>query len=214
MPLYLPGFLLNLGLTALLCAGLAWLYRTYGTSLSSRDSLSRTFILLGVTTALIISIVKSSLALSLGLVGALSIVRFRAAIKEPEELVYLFLCIAIGLGMGAEQRWASILALALLTPIIIFRNLQTRKREPLDLLLSLRFTGDYKPNLDDLLAVMDPHCNSIQLKRLDESEEQLEISFVIGLDQTAALSSLKSQLRSQYPTHHFSLLDQKTLTSI
>ena len=48
-------------------------------------------------------IVKSSLALSLGLVGALSIVRFRAAIKEPEELVYLFLIIAIGLGSGANQ---------------------------------------------------------------------------------------------------------------
>ena len=48
-------------------------------------------------------IVKSSLALSLGLVGALSIVRFRAAIKEPEELVYLFLIIAIGLGCGANQ---------------------------------------------------------------------------------------------------------------
>jgi hypothetical protein len=43
------------------------------------------------------------LALSLGLVGALSIVRFRAAIKEPEELVYLFLVIAIGLGCGANQ---------------------------------------------------------------------------------------------------------------
>ena len=48
-------------------------------------------------------IVKSSLALSLGLVGALSIVRFRAAIKEPEELVYLFLIIAAGLGCGAGQ---------------------------------------------------------------------------------------------------------------
>jgi len=48
-------------------------------------------------------IVKSSLALSLGLVGALSIVRFRAAIKEPEELIYLFLIIAIGLGCGANQ---------------------------------------------------------------------------------------------------------------
>ena len=47
--------------------------------------------------------VKSSLALSLGLVGALSIVRFRAAIKEPEELIYLFLTIAAGLGTGAGQ---------------------------------------------------------------------------------------------------------------
>jgi len=48
-----------------------------------------------MTTMLVISIVKSSLALSLGLVGALSIVRFRSAIKEPEELVYIFLSMAI-----------------------------------------------------------------------------------------------------------------------
>jgi len=60
-------------------------------------------VILGVATSIVIMIVKSSLALSLGLVGALSIVRFRAAIKEPEELVYLFLIIAIGLGCGANQ---------------------------------------------------------------------------------------------------------------
>ena len=64
---------------------------------------SKNFVILGVTTCIVIMIVKSSLALSLGLVGALSIVRFRAAIKEPEELVYLFLIIAIGLGCGANQ---------------------------------------------------------------------------------------------------------------
>ena len=52
---------------------------------------------------LIITVVKSSLALSLGLVGALSIVRFRTAIKNPEELIFLFLCIAIGVGLGANQ---------------------------------------------------------------------------------------------------------------
>ena len=60
--------------------------------------------LLAVTTMFIITVVKSSLALSLGLVGALSIVRFRAAIKEPEELTYLFFAISIGLGLGADQR--------------------------------------------------------------------------------------------------------------
>jgi len=49
----------------------------------------------------VIVVVKSSLALSLGLVSALSIVRFRALMKEPGELVYLFLSISIGLGYGA-----------------------------------------------------------------------------------------------------------------
>ena len=64
---------------------------------------SKNFVILGTTTCIIIMIVKNSLALSLGLVGALSIVRFRAAIKEPEELVYLFLVIAVGLGCGSGQ---------------------------------------------------------------------------------------------------------------
>ena len=51
---------------------------------------------LAIITTLVITVIKFSLALSLGLVGALSIVRFRAAIKEPEELVFLFLIISIG----------------------------------------------------------------------------------------------------------------------
>ena len=78
-------------------------YLKFSTTLSNKHDFAKTFVVLGLTTTLVITIVKSSLALSLGLVGALSIVRFRAAIKEPEELVYLFLIIAIGLGCGAGQ---------------------------------------------------------------------------------------------------------------
>ena len=58
---------------------------------------------MSLITFFVILIVKSSLALSLGLVGALSIVRFRTPIKEPEEFIYLFLAISIGLGYGAGQ---------------------------------------------------------------------------------------------------------------
>ena len=68
---------------------------------------------------LIISIVKSSLALSLGLVGALSIIRFRAAIKEPEELTYLFLSIAIGLGFGANQAGITFISIFIICSILI-----------------------------------------------------------------------------------------------
>ena len=59
----------------------------------------------------VITVVKSSLALSLGLVGALSIVRFRTPIKEPEELIYLFICLSLGLAVGADQRIIAILTL-------------------------------------------------------------------------------------------------------
>ena len=99
----IPNFILSLLFAVVLSFFVQLFYIKYSSSLSNRKEFSKIFVILAVTTCIVIMIVKSSLALSLGLVGALSIVRFRAAIKEPEELVYLFLVIAIGLGCGANQ---------------------------------------------------------------------------------------------------------------
>lgn len=98
------------------------LYVRYGRSMNNREYFANTFILLGITTATVIIIVKYSLALSLGLVGALSIVRFRAAIKEPEELVYLFLIIAFGLAFGSNQFSVGFLLLSIAAIVIILGN--------------------------------------------------------------------------------------------
>src|SRR5690606_6177870 len=88
------GFLLNLVLTAFFAYILGLLYARFGNTLSNKRMFASNFEMIAVTTMVIITIVKSSLALSLGLVGALSIVRFRAAIKEPQELTYIFFNIA------------------------------------------------------------------------------------------------------------------------
>ena len=119
----LPKLVLSLGIAALLAIILGRVYVHFGHSLSNRRIFARNFLILVVTTTLIISIVKSSLALSLGLVGALSIVRFRAAIKEPEELAFLFLAISIGLGLGAGQALVRIVAMLVILGLIIVRSL-------------------------------------------------------------------------------------------
>ena len=98
----------------MMCAGFLYLvslyYSRYSVSLGSKSHVSSILPLIGLTVFIVITVVKSSLALSLGLVGALSIVRFRTPIKEPEELGFLFLTIAIGLGFGA--------GFILITPIL------------------------------------------------------------------------------------------------
>ena len=103
------AFCLNLFMAGLLAVALKYVYVRYGKGLSNRKKFGENFTLITMATMMIITIVKSSLALSLGLVGALSIVRFRSAIKDPEELAYLFISIAIGLGMGAGQRLITVL---------------------------------------------------------------------------------------------------------
>ncbi len=116
----LSNFVLSLLCAAILSFVVHLFYIKFSSTLSNRMEFSKNFVVLGVATCIVIMIVKSSLALSLGLVGALSIVRFRAAIKEPEELVYLFLIIAIGLGCGANQLIITVVGIlfALLTIII------------------------------------------------------------------------------------------------
>ena len=86
------------------------LYTRFGSTIMNREDFANVFPMLTLITVVIIYVVKSSLTLSLGLVGALSIVRFRTAIKSAEELTYLFLCIGIGLGLGADRRLLTIVA--------------------------------------------------------------------------------------------------------
>ena len=121
----LTDSLINIILAAVVSLLIKLAYDKFEAKSGSDASLSSIFLPLTVITAFIIGVVKGSLALSLGLVGALSIVRFRTAIKEPTELVFLFLCIAVGLGFGANLTiFTSIVSVALLV-IISGRNLVT-----------------------------------------------------------------------------------------
>jgi hypothetical protein len=93
----------SLCVVILLALFIQYTYNKYATTVSNHRAFSNLFLLFSISTFLIISVIKVSLILSLGLVGALSIVRFRAAIKEPEQIVYLFLLISISISVGANQ---------------------------------------------------------------------------------------------------------------
>ena len=72
-----------------------------------------------IITAMIMSIISNNIALSLGMVGALSIVRFRAAIKEPMEIVYLFWAVAAGIVIGAGMLPLAVIGSGIIGVILI-----------------------------------------------------------------------------------------------
>ena len=191
--------------SAILAYVLGKLYVRYGTSISNRKKFSSNFILLTSTTTLIIMVVKSSLALSLGLVGALSIVRFRAAIKEPEELAYLFLAIAIGLGLGAGQLVTTLIAFAIISLLIYGRHFIHKKEENQN--LSITVTGkDVK--LKDIVTILNKYCSSVSLKRFDEVEGVLEASFLVDFDSFQKLERTKNELDSLSNSINITYLDK------
>ena len=165
---------INLIFTAILGYMLKEVYIRYGSTLSNRDSLGKVLILISTTTMLIITIVKSSLALSLGLVGALSIIRFRAAIKEPEELAYLFIAISIGLGLGAQQLLVTLVSFIIIVAIIIIigKN-QTFNSNSMFLKITIDKAKDV--NIDKIIKILNLECVKVKLKRYDENENLLEM---------------------------------------
>lgn len=206
--LYLPVFFLNLVLTGILSWALGWVYRKYGTSLSDRKHFSRNFVLLSMTTMLIISVVKSSLALSLGLVGALSIVRFRSAIKEPEELAYLFFCIAVGIGMGAGQTWAILGAFVVIVPVLVVRSYLSEKDQTENLLLNISGQNDTLTP-EKLAEILDMYCRSINLKRLEDHADLLEAVYLIELKTPEDLNRLRHDIKAIGPGIRITFIDQK-----
>ena len=204
------SFVSNLLLAALLAFILNKIYVRYGDSLSNRKLFARNFLLITMTTMLIISIVKSSLALSLGLVGALSIVRFRAAIKEPEELGYLFLAIGIGLGLGADQVKITILAFVIISAILIIRKKKSNNSEDnQNLHLTVSSGNPAKIELGQVIEILKKYCSTVNLKRFDENSEILEASFLIEFVNFEQLIKMKSALYKLNDSVKISFLDNR-----
>ncbi len=191
----------NLLVAAVLCAILGWFYVRFGTSMSNRRQFAKIFVLLGVTTALVIMIVKSSLALSLGLVGALSIVRFRAPIKEPEELAFLFLTIGIGLGAGADQSAATVVSFVIILFAHFCYQIYPRKTPTSgNFFLTVRsgMEGKELSNFVEIVAavVRDVTDRSV-LKRVEKQDGLVEVVFVVelsGLDAVKRIETAFSEL--------------------
>ena len=194
----LSEFVLDAAILVLISFLLTLVYQKFGNSLSNRKKFSANFVLLSLITMMIISVIRSSLALSLGLVGALSIIRFRSAIKEPEELAYIFLAVSLGLAFGAGQREVAIVFFILISAVIIARSLLAKKLSFLssktDDVLYLNLKSSGKMDLKAINDVLDKSCHFIDLKRVDELKGKSEFLFLVKLDSLDKLIELKESL--------------------
>lgn len=217
-PLSLVTLIVNLIAGVMLSLVLRWHFRVFGTTLSNREDFAQIFPFILLTTILIISIIKSSLALSLGLVGALSIVRFRTPIKEPEELAYLFIAIGMGLGLGANQTLVTVIAGLVILSVMAILKWSRTDRTNKNLYLSIDWRGDddskpqhYLDNLDD---VIKKHVRSSDIRRYDVRDGSVEVSYYLDISAARDLSALTDELREKFPNTGVTFLDQNQLPSI
>ena len=163
------NFIIAILISAFLALVIKATYMKLSRTLNDREYFSDTFIPLAIITTLVITVIKFSLALSLGLVGALSIVRFRAAIKEPEELVYLFFIIGIGLANGANQFLVSIICTFFIVIVLFIKKFFDNKKNEQNLsdssvnVLQIEIS-DKNKNIEEIINVLKPKTLYLKLK--------------------------------------------------
>jgi len=204
-------FLLNILIIALLVALLRIFYIRFGNALSNRRKFSANFLPLALATLLVIMIVKSSIALSLGLVGTLSIVRFRAAIKDPEELTYLFIAIGLGLAGGANQPVLAVVAFAVIILLLyIGKKLDGRLpfRQEERMFVNIKTEEEDLNKVTSILTGIFPF---VEMKRMDTLEAGLDLVFICKAESLEQISELKDALKILKGETKLSIIDQPDL---
>jgi hypothetical protein len=145
------------------------------------------------------------------LVGALSIVRFRTPIKEPEELAYIFLAIAVGLSLGADQREAAALGVVVILAVISFTDvLRTRdKHAEGNLLVTLDLPpGD--PTSDDLeqaTNLLGEVCRDVNVRRIDKGPGRISLTCLVRFDGLTEVRTFSTAFEKAFPEGSFTLID-------
>ena len=191
------NFIFAIILSAILAYLIKLTYVKISKSLNDKEHFSETFVPLAIITTLVITVVKFSLALSLGLVGALSIVRFRAAIKEPEELVYLFFIIGIGLANGANQFFIAIIATIITITILYLRKIYNEKVGKTDYIdtstniLQIQIHGTNKDSAKIVNEIKEK-VDYLNLKSSSSESELTQFNFWFSIDNSKLNVLLKT----------------------
>ena len=214
---------LSLIILNLLCAFVISLlikfhYKKCSTTLTNREDFSNLFPFITLTVVLVIYIVKSSLALSLGLVGALSIVRFRTPIKEPEELAYLFICIAAGLGYGANQTIPTTVAILLILLLIYLVKIKKVRTDNKNIFLNLEIEKKDEINMSEITKninkILKKENDNFNLVKLDISDEIFQATYILNIKNLDKLELINNSLQYKYPNVKINFVDQNQVPNI
>ena len=151
-------------------------------------SFALSLVMLSMVTALAILTVRSNIVLSLGMVGALSIVRFRTAIKDPMDTVFMFWSIVTGIITGAGYITVAILAALLLGALFLALSLLSGKLHTNSYLVVFRYTPEGESAVRSKLGNLGKYKLKSRTMNLAETELVVEAKLTAKqMDQLEAL---------------------------
>jgi uncharacterized membrane protein YhiD involved in acid resistance len=197
--LSIPNIMMSL-ISAFLCSMVIYyIYRKFYRGIVYSSSFNILLVLVSVVTAFIVMTISSNILLSLGMVGALSIVRFRTAVKDPLDVGFLFFSIAVGITSGAGLYIMSFIA-TLFISLIYILLVQVKTFTKVYLLI-VKFENSTN---EDVQKILKPLKASLKNKTSIKETTELTLELRLKGDNTAfmtqltALEGVKSAVLVEY----------------
>ena len=191
------ALLLNLAVALLCGVVIAFVYRKVHRFPGYSTSFVNSLVLLTLLTAIVIMVIGNNLARAFGLVGAMSIIRFRTAIKETQDIVFIFFALSIGMAAGVGYHKIALLGTALVSLMMLFyaRSGVTAigKKE---YLLQVVYEGEEERPA--FLGVLKEFCRKqrvVNLRSLD-ADNRLEMTYYVVLKDDEGEKSLVKAVRN------------------
>ena len=205
-------FFINLLVGGLLALAIRELYKRYSSTVINRESFADMLPLFTLSTIVVISVVQYSPALALGLIGALSIVRFRTSIESPEELVYLLVCVGLGVALGGNHMLLGVTSVCVLAPFVIWLQRWGDARTPDRWTLTVtgdagRFFSSDGPSIVDIVQRM---TKVLTVDRLDYQPKEVFFRAQIVVENHDRAMELLTALRGRVRQCEISTHDMRT----
>lgn len=158
-------------------------------------NLNLSLIAVALITAAIILTIQSSVVMSLGMVGALSIVRFRTAVKDPMDLVFLFWSISVGIICGAGMTEIAVLVSLLLTVTLFVFDRLPIARAPM--ILTVNYVSDLQTDAE-VMALVAKHAKHHKVKSRNVTKTQIDLVVELRITGDIALTKELAELEGVY----------------
>lgn len=179
----------NIMITTLLGLFIYFVYKKTFAGVIYSQSFNVTIVMICIITAIVMMLIGSNLALSLGMVGSLSIIRFRTAIKEPRDIGFLFWAIAVGLAAGTSEFMIAIIGSIVIAFILLIFN----KIQYVDYSYLLVVKG-YEIDSKDVINILNEYDIPAKLRMKINNNIFVEITYEItlkSLSEDILIKSLK-----------------------
>lgn len=177
MTLSLSQVTISLMIAVLLSLLLYYIYRRTFSGIVYSKNFNITLILIAIVTTVAMIAIGNNLALSLGMVGSLSIIRFRTAIKEPRDIAFLFWAICIGLCCGANMYSIGFIGSLIISGLLLVfsKNIYDRT----SYLVVIRGSTESLP-IEEIEAILAEQTSIFRLRMSNKTSDSEELTYEIG----------------------------------